>query len=99
MCRSTQLDKHYVLVGEPGTYNLTHLCPINGKGHTLGQEIFEFISETVLCKKLTIIGTDEQHRLSKFNGTICFVKKLLKNPLQRSTFLLYTNESPFDMSL
>ena len=59
MCGSTQLEQHYVLVGEPGTYYLTRLSSIDGKGRTLTQEIFEFILETVLCEKLIIINTDE----------------------------------------
>ena len=62
---------------------------------TLAQEIFEFISETVLCKKLTIIGTDGTASMtSKFNGAMRSLKQLLKNPLQWSICLLYTNEFP-----
>ena len=43
MCKSTQLEEYHVLLGEPGTYYLTHLFPIDGKGSTLTQEIFEFV--------------------------------------------------------
>ena len=69
MCRSTQLEEHYVLVGKPGTCYLTHLSPIDGKDHTLAQEIFEFISETLLCEKLTIISTNATASMTgKFNG-------------------------------
>ena len=51
MCRSTQPEEHYVLVGEPGTHYLIHLSVIDGKGRTLAHEIFELILETVLCEK------------------------------------------------
>ena len=50
MYRSTQLEEHHVLVGEPGTYYLTHLSPTDGKGRTLAQEIFDFISNTAVPK-------------------------------------------------
>ena len=95
MCRSTQLEEHYVLVGEPGTYYFTHLSPIDGKSRTLAQEIFEFISETVLCEKLTIIGNDGTASMTgKFNGAIRSLEELLKNPLQWSICLLHINEFP-----
>ena len=95
MCRSTQFEEHYVLVGEPGTYYLTHLSLIDGKGCTLAQEIFEFISDTVLCEKLTIISTDGIASMTgKFNGAISSLKELVKNPLRWSIYLLYTNEFP-----
>ena len=83
MCRSTQLEEHYVLVGESGTCYLRRLSPIDSKGGTLAQEIFESISETVLCEKLTIIDTDETASMTgKFNGVKRSLEKLLKNPLQ-----------------
>ena len=83
MCRSTQLEEHYVLLGEPGTYYLTYLSSIDGKSHTLAQEIFEFISEIVLCEKLTIIGTDETASMTgKFNDAKYSIEELHKNSLQ-----------------
>ena len=80
---------------QPGTYYLTHLSLIDGKGCTLAPEILEFISETVLCEKLTIIATDGTASIAvKFNGAICSLEELLKNPLQQSICLLHTNELP-----
>ena len=71
MYRSTQLEEHYVLIGEPGTYYLTHLSPTDGKGRTLAQEIFDFISNTMLCRKLNIVGTDGAALMTgKFNSVI-----------------------------
>ena len=83
MYRSTKLKEHYVVVGEPGTY-YSHTYPqLMAKGHKLAQEIFEFISETMLCEKLTIIGTYGTTLMTaKFNSAICFLEALLKNPLQ-----------------
>ena len=49
----------------------------------------------MLCKKLTIIGTDGTASMTgKFNGAIHSLEELLKNPLQWSICLLYTNELP-----
>ena len=95
MYRSTQLEEHYVLIGEPGTYYLTHLSPTDGKGRTLAQEIFDFISNTMLCQKLNIVGTDGAALMTgKFNGVIRSLEELLKTPLQRSICLLHTNKLP-----
>ena len=94
MYRSTQLEEHYVLIGEPGTYYLTHLSPTDGKGRTLG-EIFDFISNTMLCQKLNIVGTVGAALMTgKFNGVIRSLEELLKTPLQWSIYLLHTNELP-----
>ena len=38
--QSVQLEKHYTLVGEPGTYYLTHLSPENGTGRIIAEEVF-----------------------------------------------------------
>ena len=38
-CLTTALEEHFVLVGEPGQYYLTHLSPPNGKGRVLAQEV------------------------------------------------------------
>ena len=79
MCRSTQLEENYVLVGKLGTYYLTRFSSIDGKSRTSALEIFQFISETVLCEKLTIMGTDGTTWMTgKFNGAIPSLKKLLK---------------------
>ena len=95
MYRSTQLEEHYVLIGEPGTYYLTHLSPTDGKGRTLAQEIFDFISNNMLCQKLNIVGTDGAALMTgKFNGVIRSLEELLKTPLQWSICLLHTNELP-----
>ena len=99
MCRSTQLEEHYVLVGKPGTYYLTHLSPIDGKVCKLAQEIFEFIFKTV-CEKLTIIVTNGTALMTgKFNGTMHSLEELLKNPLQWSICLFHANDFPFNMFL
>ena len=95
MYRSIELEEHYVLVGEPGTYYLTHLSPADGKGRTLAHEIFKVISETELFTKLTVIGIDGTALMTgKYNGAIRSLEELLKKPLQWSICLLHTNELP-----
>ena len=52
--QSVQLEEHYTLVGEPGTYYLTHLSPENGTGQTIA-EVFMSIKDTEL-------GEDKNNR-------------------------------------
>ena len=35
--RSVQLEEHYTVVGEPGSYYLIHFSPEDGKGRTIAQ--------------------------------------------------------------
>ena len=83
--RSIEVEEHYVLVGEPGIYYLTHLTSSDGKARILAQKIFEFISETELSEKLTIIRTDVTAlMIGRFKGAISSLKKLIKNLLHSS---------------
>ena len=82
MYRSSQHKKFYALVVEPGTYYFTLLFRSDHKSGTLVFDVFEFISETVLYEKLTIIGTDETALLTgNFHGFIYSLQELLETPL------------------
>ena len=77
-----QLEEHYTLVGEPGTYYLTHLSPENGTGRTIA-EVFMLIKDTELGEKINIVGTDGAASMTgKFNGFIRYLEELLSKPLQ-----------------
>ena len=92
--QSVQLEKHYTLVGEPGTYYLTHLSPENGIGRTIA-EVFMSIKETELGEKIKIFGSDGAASMTgKFNGFIRNLEKLLNKPLQWVICLLHTHELP-----
>lgn len=58
---TTELEEHFVLVGEPGEHYLTHLSPPNSKGRVLAKEIFEFISNTDICAKLVAVVGSRLH--------------------------------------
>ena len=92
---TTELEEHYVLVGEPGGYYLTHLSPPNGKGRVLDKEIFDSISDTELCRNLMILGSDGTASMTgRFNGCIRAMEELVQRPLQWAICLLHTNELP-----
>ena len=92
---TTELEEHYVLVGEPGGYYLTHLSPPNGKGRVLAKEIFDSISDTELCRNLMILGSDGTASMTgRFNGCIRAMEELVQRPLQWAICLLHTNELP-----
>ena len=80
--QSVQLNEHYTLVGELGTYYLTHLSPENGTGQTI-PEVFMSIKDTELGEKIKIVGTDGAASMTgKFNGFIRNVEELFNKPLQ-----------------
>ena len=61
MYRSTQLEEHYVLIGEPGTYYLTHLSPTDGKGRTLAQKYLTSYQTQCCTKNSTLSVLMELH--------------------------------------
>ena len=90
-----QLEEHYTLVGEPGTYYLTHLSPENGTGRTIAEEVFMSIKNTELGEKIKIVGTDGAASMTgKYNGFFRNLVELLNKPLQWDICLLHTNELP-----
>ena len=93
--RSVQLEEHYTVVGEPGSYYLTHFSPEDGKGRTIAQKLFDSFSGTELEGKLAIVGTDGTASMTgKHNGCIRSLEELLHRPLQWVVCLLHTNELP-----
>ena len=92
---SVQLEEHYTVVGEPGSYYLTHFSPEDGKGRTIAQKLFDSFSGTELEGKLAIVGTDGTASMTgKHNGCIRNLEELLHRPLQWVVCLLHTNELP-----
>ena len=63
---SIQLGKHYIAVGEPGSYSLTHVSPEDGKSKTIAQKLFDSIRGIELEDMLAIVGT---------GGTVCMTGK------------------------
>ena len=88
----------YTVVGEPGSYYLTHFSPEDGKGRTIAQKLFDSFSGTELEGKLAIVGTDGTASMTgKHNGCIRSLEELLHRPLQ---CVYYTQMNfPCDMCL
>jgi len=54
----TELQEHFVVVGEPGACYLTHVSPQDGRGITIANEVYDTIKGTKLSDTLNIVGTD-----------------------------------------
>ena len=93
--RSVQLEEHYTLVGEPGTYYLTHLTTENGTGRAIAEKAYKFLLENEMVDELKVVGTDGTASMTgRFNGFIRLLEELVKKPLQWVICLLHTNELP-----
>ena len=54
----TEIEEHYVIVGEPGEMYLTHFSVEDFKGVTVGKAIYEELENTDLQNSLSIVGSD-----------------------------------------
>ena len=93
--QSTELIEHYVILGQPGEFYLTHLSPSNGKGQTIAEEVYNAIKDMELCDVLAVIGTDRTASMTGVkNGFIRCLEEKLARPLQWLICLLHCNELP-----
>ena len=70
------------VVGKPGTYNLSHFSPENGKGRIIAKKLFGLFNDTKLEHKLAIVETDGNASMTgKYNGCVSGLEKLLNEPL------------------
>ena len=58
MYMQTDLEEHYVIVGEPGEFYLSHVTPETGTGLYIAQSIYKAVKDTELELNLSIIGSD-----------------------------------------
>ena len=93
--RQTCIEEHYVIVGEPSGFYLSHVTPDNGSGIKIAEAIFAVMKDTPLEKKLKIIGSDSTAVMTgKNSGCIASLEALLGRPLQWAICLLHLNELP-----
>ena len=84
-----------MVVGEPGSYYLTHLTPEDGKALSIALAVYSHIDDTELVDKLKVIGTDGTPTMTgAHGGCIRHLEVLLNRPLQWSICLLHMNELP-----
>ena len=86
--QSTELIEHYVIVGQPGEFYLTHLSPSNGKGQSIAEEVYNSIKDIELCDVLEVIGTDGTASMTGVkNEFIRCLEDKLARPLQMGDML------------
>ena len=87
-------EHHHVIVGEPGEFYISHVTTENSQEPTIAKSVLNLIN-TLLAKKLTIIGTDGTPSMTEYkSGFIASLKKSLGRHLQWVVCLLHLNELP-----
>ena len=54
----TVIEEHYVIVGEPNGFYLSHVIPEDGTGYKIATSVYSAIKDTALEQKLKIVGCD-----------------------------------------
>ena len=57
--RQTVIEEHYVIVGEPNGFYLSHVMPEDGTGYKIATSVYSPIKDTGLEQILKIVGSDE----------------------------------------
>ena len=93
--RQTVIVYHYVTVGEPNGFYLSHVMPEDGTEYKIATSIYSAIKDTALEQKLTIVGCDGTAVMTgKSKGFIASLETLIGRPLQWVICLLHFNELP-----
>ena len=80
--RSEQFEERYTAVVGSGTYYLSPFSPKDGKGGTIAKKLFDSFKDTVLERKLAIVGTNGTASMTgKYNGCVRGLEELLNKPL------------------
>ena len=93
--RKTIIEKHYVLVGEPCEFSITHVTPTNGTDKQITQAIYNASEKISMNDRLKVIRTDGTATMTgKKSGCIASLETKLGHPLQWIACLLHLNELP-----
>ena len=93
--RQTVIEKHYVIVGEPNGFYLSHVMPEDGTGYKIATSVYSAIKDTALEQKLKIVGSHGTAVMTgKSKGLIASIETLIGRPLQWVICLLHLNELP-----
>ena len=77
------LKEHYVIVGEPKGFYLSHVMPEDGNGYKTATSVYSAIKDTALKQKLKIVGSDETAVMTgKSKGFIASLETVIGRPLQ-----------------
>ena len=93
--RKTIIEEHYVLVGEPYEFYITHVTPTYGTGKQNAQAIYNVLEKISMNDRLKVIGTDGTATMTgkKFR-CIASLETKLRRRLQWIVCLLHLNELP-----
>ena len=95
MYMQTDLEEHYVIVGEPGEFYLFHVTSKTGTGLYIEQSIYKAVKDTEHESNLSIIGSDGTATMTgPTRGCIASLEALLQRPLQWVRCLLHCNKLP-----
>ena len=90
-----KLEEHYVIIGEPGEFYLSHTTPKSGKGIDIAASIHKEIKDTPLEDNLRISGSDGTSIMTgEYNGAIRKHEELLGRLLQWCICLFHSVELP-----
>ena len=91
----TVIEEHYVIVGEPNGFYLSHIMPEDGTGYKIATLVYSAIKDTALEPKLKIVESDITAVITgKSKGFIALLETLIGRPLQWVLCLLHLNELP-----
>ena len=93
--QKTIIEEHYVLVGEPYEFYITHVTPTNGTDKQIAQAIYNALEKISMNDRLKVIGTDGTATMTgKKSGCIASLETKLGRPLQWIVCLLHLNQLP-----
>ena len=93
--RQTVIEKHYVIVGKPNGFYLSHVMPEDETGYKIATSVYSAIKGTALEQKLKIVGSDGTAvMIGKSKGFVASLETLIGRPLQWVICLLHLNELP-----
>ena len=93
--RQTVIEEHYVNMGEPNGFYLSHVMPEDRTGYKITTSVYSAIKDTALEQKLKIVGSDGIAVMTgKSKGFIASLETLIGRPLQWVICLLLLNELP-----
>ena len=79
----TVIEEHYVIVGEPNGFYLSHVMPEDGTEYKTATSVYSAIKDTALEQKLKIVGSDGTAVMTgKSKEFIASLETLIGRPLQ-----------------
>ena len=73
--RLTVIEEHYVIVGEPNGFYLSHVMPEDGTRYEIATSVYSAIKDAALEQKLKIVGSDGSAVMTgKSKGFIASIK-------------------------